>query len=219
MRRPFSGPVNITQGYGVSAPGTRRGYHTGVDYALVSGTPILAPENGRVDAGDGRAPSDGRGFYVIVYGDSGTSHHLYHLSQILAATNRLSEGQQVGRSGATGRTSGPHLHWETRRAPFNGYSDYHPATWLFGSQQTPPAVPTPATGKTVYLPAVPRWRLYNEGGPYTIGKEKAYLAPAKFGGLSYQVLGTPVNDVVVIQTQNFGRGAIYVGAGTGAVIK
>jgi|ERR1043165_7832783 hypothetical protein len=218
-QRPFIGPVDITQEYGNPDPTARRGYHTGVDYGMNTGSPIIAPESGRVESGDGRAPSDGRGFYVIVYGDSGTAHCLYHLSQIGVAGGRVSEGEQVGLSGATGRATGPHLHWETRRAPFDGYSDYAPATWLFGNKQTPAPAPAPSSSQIVYLPAVPQWRLYNEGGPYTIGTEKALLAPAKFGGLSYQVLGTPVPNVVVIQTQMFGRGAIYVGPGTGAVIK
>ena len=81
-----------------------------------------------------------------------------------------------------------------------------------------PAAPAPVIGKRVYLPAVQSWRLYNEGGPYTIGTEKAKLCPAQYNGLNYAVLGTPVKDVVIIQTQMFGRGAIYVGNGTGAVI-
>lgn len=219
MRRPFDGAINITQEYGINAPGTRRGYHTGVDYGMNTGTPIVAPESGRVESGDGRAVSDGRGFYVIVYGDSGTAHCLYHLSSIVRGNGRVNEGEEVGLSGATGQATGPHLHWETRRAPFDGYSDYAPATWLFGNKQTPAPTPALASGQTVYLPAVPQWRLYNEGGPYTIGSEKALLAPAKFGGLSYQVLGTPVSNIVIIQTQMFGRGAIYVAPSTGAIIK
>lgn len=215
MRRPFDGAVNITQEYGVRDPIYRKGYHTGVDYGVPTGTPVLAPEAGRVESGDGRATSDGRGFFVIVFGDSGTSHHLYHLQKIVVASGRVTEGQQVGVSDNTGLSAGPHLHWETRRAPYDGNSDFPPANWLFSSVPNPPA----PTHRTVYLPPVPAWRLYNEGGPYMVGYEKAVLSPVKFGGLEYPILGTPVKDVVIIQTVNFGRGAIYVGPGTNAVIK
>lgn len=215
MKRPFEGPVRITQEYGVRSTAYRKGYHTGVDYALNSGHAVIAPENGRVESGT----DSSRGNFVIVYGDSGTSHHLYHLSRIIVRSGRVGEGQQVGAVGSTGQSQGPHLHWETRRAPFDGNSDYHPATWLFGPQQSAPAAPPPPKAKMVYLPAVHQWRLYNEGGPYTVGKEKAYLRPALFGGLAYQVLGNPVPNVVIIQTQQFGRGAIYVHPSTGAVIR
>lgn len=71
-------------------------------------------------------------------------------------------------------------------------------------------------GKTVYLPAVPSWRVYNIKGPYTIGHEVGYLAPAKYGGLAYAILSEPTTNIVVIQTQSFGQVAIYVGPDTGA---
>lgn len=75
------------------------------------------------------------------------------------------------------------------------------------------------SGKTVYLPAAPTWRVYREAGPYSIGHEVGYLAPARYGGLAYAVLSQPAPNVAVVQTQTFGRVALYVGAETGATIK
>ncbi len=75
------------------------------------------------------------------------------------------------------------------------------------------------TSKTVYLPSVPSWRVYKPSGPYTVGNEKGYLNPSLQGGLAYAILSYAATDVVVIQTRDFGRSAIYVGPGTGAVIK
>lgn len=74
-------------------------------------------------------------------------------------------------------------------------------------------------GKTVYIPAVPTWRVYNPSGPYTVGREIGYLAPARFGGLAYAVVSQPATNVAVIQTATFGRVAIYVGSDSGAQIK
>lgn len=72
--------------------------------------------------------------------------------------------------------------------------------------------------KNVYLPPTPTWRVYKESGPYSVGHEIGCLAPAKYNGLTYAILARPVANVVVIQTQTFGRVAIYVGAETGARI-
>jgi len=73
--------------------------------------------------------------------------------------------------------------------------------------------------KTVYLPAVISWRAYPLAKAPVVGNEVAKLNPKKFGGLSYEILGTPQTDVVTIQTRDFGRVNIYVASSTGAVIK
>lgn len=74
--------------------------------------------------------------------------------------------------------------------------------------------------ETLYLPASANsWRVYRPSGPYTVGHEIGFLAPSKFGGLSYTVKGNPVKDVYLIDTRDFGRVAIYASKGTGATIR
>ncbi|MGL4874861.1 MAG: N-acetylmuramoyl-L-alanine amidase family protein [Clostridium sp.] len=53
------------------------------------------------------------------------------------------------------------------------------------------------------------WAVYNENGPYTKANAIGNLAPAQFGGLSYSILAEKGNDIYVIQTESFGRCAIW----------
>lgn len=84
----------------------------------------------------------------------------------------------------------------------------------------PPPAPAPARS-TVFLPGhVQSWRLYRVGSylrPNT-SDEIARLAPAAFGGLTYKIEGWVGDYAVIIQTQMFGRGVIWV-KGTDAVIR
>lgn len=84
------------------------------------------------------------------------------------------------------------------------------------------AKPKPVTPKkqTVTLPAsAPTWRVYKTNVAPIVGNECGKLKPSKFGGLTYEILAKPQKDVVTIQTQTFGKVNIYVGKGTGAIIK
>lgn len=81
------------------------------------------------------------------------------------------------------------------------------------------STPTKATTQKVNLPAsASRWRIYNPGGPYTTNRAIGTISPAQFGGLTYDVVGNPVKDVVLINTRDFGTVAIYVAKSTGATI-
>ncbi len=207
--RPFIGAVNITQEYGAKAPGTRRGYHTGVDYGMGQGNAVIAPEDGTIQQnGDGRAASDGRGFFVLFKGDSGTLHCLYHLKQMGTASGRVTQGTVIGYSGNTGTSSGPHLHWETRKAPYDGNSDYAPSTWLFAQGSVPYTPPVNATPKTEYVRVFGDYRtLYRGVGTGAFQR----IAPNQFGGsLDYQILGRSGN-FVKIHTSYYGDAWIYVG--------
>lgn len=96
--------------------------------------------------------------------------------------------------------------------------------WLIPkTAPAPPApAPTPApTGKTLFLPAsVQKWRVYNLGGPYVVGRELGFIWPSYFPpGLTYKILGNIAGSIYRINTQTFGDVAIYAGADTVAVIK
>ena len=84
------------------------------------------------------------------------------------------------------------------------------------------AKPKPEAPKkqTVTLPATAHtWRVYKTNVAPIVGNECGKLKPSKFGGLTYEILGKPQKDVVTIQTQDYGKVNIYVGPGTGAIIK
>lgn len=84
------------------------------------------------------------------------------------------------------------------------------------------AKPKPEAPKkqTVTLPATAHtWRVYRTNMAPVVGNECGKLKPSKFGGLTYEILGKPQKDVVTIQTQDYGKVNIYVGKGTGAIIR
>lgn len=80
---------------------------------------------------------------------------------------------------------------------------------------------TPATPAKRYLnlpPSASSWNVYPLSKAPVKGNECGKLNPAKFGGLSYEILNTPQDNVYTIQTSNFGKVNIYGAPSTGAVI-
>lgn len=85
--------------------------HQGVDFAVPVGTPVLAALSGRVTEVQWL---DGYGLTVILEHTSGTTSTLYaHLSRSLVSRGmQVQQGQAIALSGNTGRSTGPHLHFE-----------------------------------------------------------------------------------------------------------
>lgn len=118
IRSPFIVPTvgAVSSPYGIRTNPTDVGYefHTGVDYANSIGTPVLATAYAMVDRTV--TSNVGYGNYVILRHDlSGiTFYSLYgHLDKILVKPGqKVSQGQQIGEMGTTGRSTGPHLHFE-----------------------------------------------------------------------------------------------------------
>ncbi len=89
--------------------------HKGVDFAAPVGTPIYAAGNGRV-AVAGR--NGGYGNYVRIRhnGEYSTAYaHMLRFAKGIAPGRRVSQGQVIGYIGTTGRSTGPHLHYEVLR--------------------------------------------------------------------------------------------------------
>lgn len=91
--------------------GVPRNPHAGVDVAAPTGTPVLAPAAGTVVLASPPKFSLEGNLLIIDHGNALFSSFL-HLSRIdVKPGDRVSQGQRVGAIGATGRATGPHLHW------------------------------------------------------------------------------------------------------------
>jgi murein DD-endopeptidase MepM/ murein hydrolase activator NlpD len=89
--------------------GTPGSPHPGVDVAAAKGTPIHAPAGGIVTFADNLFLSGGT---VLIDHGHGVSSNLIHMSRIdVKVGERVEQGQVVGLVGATGRATGPHMHW------------------------------------------------------------------------------------------------------------
>ncbi|GHE35102.1 peptidase [Streptomyces longispororuber] len=103
------------------------GSHTGIDFHAASGTSVQAVGAGTVvEAGWGGA----YGNNVVIKMNDGTYTQYGHLSSINVTVGQsVTPGQQIGLSGSTGNSSGPHLHFEARTGAEYG-SDIDPIAYL-----------------------------------------------------------------------------------------
>ncbi|MDJ0275564.1 M23 family metallopeptidase [Sphingomonas sp. 2R-10] len=86
-------------------------YHSGVDVARPTGTPVAAPADGVVILA-AASPFTLEGNLLMIDHGMGLNSAFLHLSRIdVKVGDRIRQGQVVGAIGATGRATGPHLHW------------------------------------------------------------------------------------------------------------
>ncbi|MET9573365.1 transglycosylase family protein [Streptomyces virginiae] len=127
----FSAPVDAALGtaYRVSGSSWSSGYHTGVDFPVATGTTVKSVGPGQiVSAGWAGA----YGYQVVIRHTDGRYSQYAHLSALgVKAGQQVSGGQRIGRSGSTGNSTGPHLHFEIRTGPGYG-SDIDPLKYLRG---------------------------------------------------------------------------------------
>jgi Peptidase family M23 len=113
-RKPVIGEVEFTSGFGVRSDPFlgRPAMHTGLDFRAATGDPVRATANGKV-VSSGWAGGYGR--MVEVDHGNGLSTRYGHLSEInVKVGDSIKIGQVIGAVGSTGRSTGPHLHYETR---------------------------------------------------------------------------------------------------------
>jgi murein DD-endopeptidase MepM/ murein hydrolase activator NlpD len=113
-RKPVIGEVEFTSGFGVRSDPFlgRPAMHTGLDFRAAMGDPVRATANGKV-VSSGWAGGYGR--MVEIDHGNGLSTRYGHLSEInVRVGDPIKIGQVIGAVGSTGRSTGPHLHYETR---------------------------------------------------------------------------------------------------------
>jgi len=109
-RWPLRGPINSEFGHRLSPWATNAEFHSGLDIGAAIGTEIRAPAPGTVVFA-GRLPE--YGITLIIEHGSDTKSLYGHLSRLkVVADQTVERGQVIALTGNTGRSSGPHLHYE-----------------------------------------------------------------------------------------------------------
>jgi LysM repeat protein len=115
------GAINVdTTGYfarpitgGVKSQGLHG--HNGVDLTSYYNAPILAAASGKVIVAKVGGWGGGYGNYVVIQHNNGTQTLYGHMSEVLVQVGQaVSKGQQIGKMGSTGQSTGVHLHFEVR---------------------------------------------------------------------------------------------------------
>ena len=91
--------------------------HSGQDFAVATGTEVLAAHGGTVVKTGGNGAGDGPAYgnAVVIKHANGTFSQYAHLSRIDVKVGQVvATGQHIALSGSTGNSSGPHLHFEIR---------------------------------------------------------------------------------------------------------
>ena len=125
---PIDGTYRLTARFGQRGGLWSGGWHTGLDFSVRTGTKVVAAAGGTIiSAGWGgaygnRIEIDNGNGYVTTYN---------HLSRIEKTSGTVYPGEEIGRSGSTGNTTGPHLHFEVSK---DG-TLINPSTWLWGANK------------------------------------------------------------------------------------
>jgi murein DD-endopeptidase MepM/ murein hydrolase activator NlpD len=106
---PVQGGGTLTSKFGPR----KKSFHDGIDIAAKTGTPVLAAHDGRVIYADNKLRGYGN---LIILRGSGNIKTVYgHNDRLLVRLEqRVRKGQKIAEVGSTGRSTGPHLHFEIR---------------------------------------------------------------------------------------------------------
>jgi murein DD-endopeptidase MepM/ murein hydrolase activator NlpD len=119
----------VSTGYQSGGAMWSSGSHSGVDFHASSGSSVVSVGSGTVvEAGWGGA----YGNNIVIRMNDGSYTQYGHLSSIgVSVGQAVTPGAQIGLSGSTGNSTGPHLHFEARTSPEYG-SDIDPVAYLRG---------------------------------------------------------------------------------------
>ncbi len=106
----YGGRISSYFGYRKAPTAGATTYHRGIDWAVATGTSVMASSGGTVtQAGWGGS----YGYTVLITHPGGTQTRYAHLSRVGVSVGQyVNQGEVIGRSGSTGRSTGPHLHFE-----------------------------------------------------------------------------------------------------------
>jgi len=109
---PLEGPVSSPFGFRRHPILREVRFHFGTDIAVYTGTPFVAFADGQVIAA---GENDSWGKYILLYHGNGVYTRYAHASaQYVRSGDTVARGEMIGRVGATGAVTGPHLHFELR---------------------------------------------------------------------------------------------------------
>ncbi len=114
VRKPIMGEIDLSSSFGVRSDPFGRGpaMHSGLDFRSNTGDPVRATATGTVETAGWNG---GYGKMVEIDHGNGFSTRYGHMSEInVKVGQQVKIGQIIGRVGSTGRSTGPHLHYETR---------------------------------------------------------------------------------------------------------
>ena len=120
--------AKITTAYGKKGKMWSKGYHTGVDFAVPTGTDVIAVADGKIEnANWGSA----YGVQLVQKIEGGWVIYAHLSKALVKAGDKVVKGQHIAESGNTGNSSGSHLHFEQRsNIKWSAGKDIDPAAIL-----------------------------------------------------------------------------------------
>jgi murein DD-endopeptidase MepM/ murein hydrolase activator NlpD len=122
----------LSAGYSQGGAMWASGHHSGQDFAVPVGTDVSAVHGGTVVKAGGNGAGDGAAYgnAIVIKHSDGTYSQYAHLSRIdVKVGDTVSTGSHIAKSGNTGNSSGPHLHFEIRTTADYG-SAVNPVSFL-----------------------------------------------------------------------------------------
>lgn len=153
----------VTFAFGIRRASYAAGYHTGDDYAANTGASVVAVLSGNVVT---NGYSSAYGNWITLRADNGRDYVYCHLSRIVR-TGRVSAGTEIGKVGATGNVTGPHLHFEDRPRG-GGYGQCRKPSW--GTSAPSGGIGGGAGGGGGGLPSKPKPKTASRTYPKPKGK-------------------------------------------------
>jgi len=126
ITEPIKSSYQLSARYGQRGGIWSGGWHTGLDFRVPTGTPVVAAANGTIISAGWEGSY---GYSIKVDHGSGYITTYNHLSKVIYSSGEVAAGQEIGRSGTSGNTTGPHLHFEVLK---DG-EFINPSKWLWGN--------------------------------------------------------------------------------------